>query len=89
MQKFLSRYKEIKTKYIPPLDKERALAQDPQILQDWFELYGCIKAQYNIRDRDIYNIDEKGFLQGVIAKLRVLLSKYEAKKYMTQYGNRE
>ena len=89
MQKFLSRHKGIKTKYIPPLDKERALAQDPQILKDWFELYRRIKAQYNVRDRDIYNMDEKGFLQGVIAKLRVLLSKYEAKKYMTQCGNRE
>ena len=44
VQKFLSRHKEIKTKYIPPLDKERALAQDPQILKDWFELYGRIKA---------------------------------------------
>ena len=89
VQKFLSRHKEIKTKYIPPLDKERALAQDPQILKDWFELYGRIKAQYNVRDGDIYNMDEKGFLQGVIAKLRVLLSKYEAKNHMTQCGNRE
>lgn len=32
-QKFLSRHKDIKTKYIPPLDKERALAQDPTILR--------------------------------------------------------
>ena len=31
-QKFLSRYKDIRTKNIPPLDKERALAQDPTIL---------------------------------------------------------
>ena len=89
VQKFLSRHKEIKTKYIPPLDKERALAQDPQILKDWFELYRRIKAQYNVRDGDIYNMDEKGFLQGVIAKLRVLLSKYEAKKHITQCDNRE
>ena len=29
VQKFLSRHKEIKTKYILPLNKERALAQDP------------------------------------------------------------
>ena len=34
-------------------------------------------------------MDEKGFLQGVIAKLRVLLSKYEAKNHITQCGNRE
>lgn len=88
-QKFLKRHKEIKTKYIPPLDKERALAQDPEILMGWFKLYRRIKAEYNVREADIWNIDEKGFLQGVIAKLKVMLSKHEANQYMTHCGNRE
>ena len=38
-QKFLIRYKEIRTKYILLLDKERALAQDSAILSSWFELF--------------------------------------------------
>lgn len=34
-------------------------------------------------------MDEKGFMQGVIAKNRVMISKYEKKAHMTQWGNRE
>jgi len=34
-------------------------------------------------------MDEKGFLQGVIGKLKVLLSKHQHKKHMTHCGNRE
>ena len=34
-------------------------------------------------------MDEKGFLQGHIGKMRVLLSKYEANKHLTHCGNRE
>ena len=34
-------------------------------------------------------MDEKDFMQGVIAKLRVMISKHIKKPAMTQYGNRE
>ncbi len=34
-------------------------------------------------------MDEKGFLQGYISKLRVMISKDQKKAYMTQCGNRE
>ena len=42
-QKFLSRHPEIKTAYVLLLDKERAMAQEPAILAEWFELYRSIK----------------------------------------------
>ena len=86
VQSFLGRHREIRSKHVPSLDKERALAENPQILMDWFELYSRTKLQYKVQDEDIYNMDEKGFLQGVIAKLRVLVSKYEVKKHITQCG---
>ena len=34
-------------------------------------------------------MDKKGVIQGVITKLRVMISRDERKKYMTQCGNRE
>ena len=34
-------------------------------------------------------MDKKGFMIGVVAKLKVIILKYEKNKYMTQYGNRE
>ena len=87
--KFLKRHTEIKTKHIPPLDKERAIAQDPAVLTHWFELYQKVKQDYNIQDNDTYNMDEKGFMQGVIGKSKVMINKYEKKAHMTQCGSRE
>ena len=88
--KYLARHPELKTKYIPPLDKERALAHDPKIIQGWFELYKKLKIEFNVQDEDIYNMDEKGFMMGVVQKVKVMISKYEfGGKYMTQCGNRD
>ncbi len=89
IQKFLRHHPDIKSIYIPPLDKERSLAQDPEILSGWYSLFQSFKDEYNVQIEDIYNMDEKGFAQGVIGKLKVMISKYEKKKYMTQCGNRE
>jgi hypothetical protein len=47
---------------------------------------------YNIDTQDIYNIDKKGFIQGVIRKQKVIVlreEKFRGKSYVTQYGNRE
>ena len=89
VSKFLRRHLNIKSAYIPPLDKERAIAQEPEILRGWFELYKRVKEEYYIQDEDIYNMDKKGFMQGVIAKLRVMISKHKKKPAMTQCSNRE
>ena len=88
VQKFLSRHPDIKTQYIPPLDKERAIAQDPEVLIGWFQLFQQTLDTYQICKEDIYNMDEKGFMMGVVGKFRVVVSKHE-KAYMTQCGNRE
>lgn len=45
--------------------------------------------EYNVQDQDIWNMDEKGVMQGVMAKFRVMVSADERKKHMTQCGNRE
>ena len=89
IQKFLGRHEEIKTKYLPPLDKERALATTPGILNYWFNLYHDVKTEFGVTDENVWNMDEKGFLQGQQGKIKVLLNKYLAKKSMTQCGNRE
>ena len=89
VQKFLRRHHQLKTAFIPPLDKERAAAQDCQIFQDWFALYLSVKTKYSVDDSDVWNMDEKGFMQGVIGKEKVVINKYKQKAYMTQPGNRE
>jgi hypothetical protein len=36
---FFHRHSELKSKFIPPLDKERARAQDPEVFQRYFDLF--------------------------------------------------
>jgi hypothetical protein len=86
---FLSRYLELKSKFVAGLDKERAEAQDLDIFRDWFELYKMTVQKYCIKPQNRHNIDEKGVMLGFIGKVRVIVSKYDKKVYMTQPGNRE
>jgi hypothetical protein len=89
---YFQRHPELKSKFIPPLDKERARAQNPEVFQRYFDLFWTLRDMYNIDTRDIYNMDEKGFMQGVIGKQKVIVSreeKFRGKSYVTQCGNRE
>jgi hypothetical protein len=79
----------LKSKFVAGLDKERAEAQDPDIFKDWYELYKTTCQKYRIKQRNRYNMDEKGVMMGFISKVKVIVSKYDKKVYMIQPGNRE
>src|SRR5450432_3355951 len=87
--RFFLRYPELKAKYLNGLDRNRFTAQDPIIISEWFKLYKDTIEEYNIQSNDIYNIDEKGFMVGMLQKTKVIISKYEMAKYMIEPGNRE
>jgi len=74
---FLSRFPDLKTKYIGGLDKNRFSAQNPIIIKDWFNLFSRIKSEFNVHPSNIYNIDEKGFTVGMLQCTKVVISKYE------------
>ncbi len=42
-----------------------------------------LKKEHEIKIKDIYNMNEKKFMQEVISKLRVMIFKYEKKIHMT------
>lgn len=65
------------------------MAQHPVILKEWFELFQRYRLLFDVKNDNIYNMDEKGFLQGVISKLRVIINKCEANQLITQPDNRE
>ena len=88
-QKFLGRHQQLKTAFVPSLDKKRAMSQDCQILDQWFVLYSKIKTEYSIDESNIWNMGEKGFMQEVIGKESVIISRHQLKTSMTQPGNRE
>jgi hypothetical protein len=89
---FFQRHPELKSKFVPLLDKERATAQNPAVFQRYFNLFWTLIILYKVDIRDIYNMDEKCFMQGVIAKQKVVVSRdehFKGKSYATQCGNRE
>lgn len=68
------------------------MAQDVDVFARYFALFWSIIDEYDIYPADIHNMDEKGFMQGGIAKQRVIVSRDEAfqgKSFITQCGNRE
>jgi hypothetical protein len=89
---FFDQHPELKSKFILPLDKERATAQDPAVFQRYFELFWTLITLYKVNPADIYNIDEKGFMQGVIAKQKVIVSRdehFKGKSFVTQDRSRK
>jgi len=90
--KWLKRYPEMKSKFVPPLDKSRAMAQNAGSIGRYFLLYDQIVQDYDIQLCDTYNMDEKGVMMGIIGENRVIVTKDERwrpKSYVTQCGSRE
>jgi hypothetical protein len=65
-ERFFLQYPELRTKYLNRLDKNRFAAQDPIIISTWFNLYNDTIKENNIKPSDIYNMDEKGFMVGML-----------------------
>ncbi len=80
---FLDRHPTLQVKYSRTLDQDRFLAQNRDIIQDWFKLYQSIKVEYGILDEDTYNIYENGYMT------KVVFSKYQKQAFINQAGNRE
>jgi hypothetical protein len=87
---FVKRTDSLKTRFNRLYDRQRALCEDPQVIQAWFELVARTKAKYGICDEDMYNFDETGFLMGKIsAQLVVTGSDRRSQPKAIQPGNRE
>jgi helix-turn-helix, Psq domain/Tc5 transposase DNA-binding domain len=71
---FINRCTELKTKFSRKYDYKRALYEDLVIIRDWFKLVRNIVAKYGILEEDIYNFNKVGFMIGVIAIAKVVIS---------------
>lgn len=87
---FIQRQPELKTRLSRPYDYQRALCEDPEKIRAWFDLVRNFTAKYGIRNEDIYNFDETGFLMGVLGPTTVVTSSDRtARAKLVQAGNRE
>jgi hypothetical protein len=88
--RFVARRLELRTCFSRAYDYQRALQEDPHVLDAWFRLVADMCAKYGIQDCDFYNFDETGFLMGMIRPgMVVTRSDRVGKPKAIQPGNRE
>ena len=72
MSHVLKHYPDLALRLITQLEPQPAYANDPQILQQYFNRLGQLIWHQSLRPFQIYNMDEKGFLMGLAALAQVL-----------------
>ena len=88
--RFVQRHPELKSRFSRKYNYQRALCENPNIIQEWFDLVRKTIGQYGIAEEDIYNFDETGFAMGMVATARVITqSKIQGRPSLVQPGNRE
>ena len=66
-----------------PLENIRKEAADATTIKEWFEKLRLCLRTYGIGVRDIWNMDETGFIVGMLQSCKVLVP-HEIKKYYTR-----
>jgi hypothetical protein len=88
--RFIQRREELKTRFSRAYDFQRALCENPDVINAWFQLVFNMRAKYGILDCDFYNFDETGFMMGMICPgMVVTRSDRRGKGKAVQPGNRE
>ena len=57
----MNRHPELYKAKQKPLELERKLVHDPNMIQNWFERFKVFREKYNVFDEDIWNFDETDF----------------------------
>ena len=86
IKNFLKCHSALKSKYSNLFDKKWAFAENREIFFDWFNLFSHQMKLYNIQLKDLYNINEKGFLMRQSAKTYVVVFRHDKHAYSVQKG---
>jgi hypothetical protein len=87
---FIKRRPELKTRFSRAYDFQRALCEDPNLINAWFRLVVNMRIKYGIQDEDFYNFDETGFMMGIICgNMVVTRADRCGRSKQLQPGNRE
>ena len=89
LSRFLNRHPELSSKYSEQLNRQRALAGNPKVLNDYFRKLRHLIRIHDLQPDQIYNMDEKGFLMGQSAKAKVICRTRRRNPRVTQDGSRE
>ena len=88
VDRFRTRTQEVKLRRSRSYDRQRALNENPHVIEPRFELVRKTKEKYGILDEDTHNFDESGFMMGMIAAQMVFTgSEKRIKPKKIQPGN--
>ncbi|ERF72127.1 hypothetical protein EPUS_02918 [Endocarpon pusillum Z07020] len=89
VKRFLNRHPELHKAKQKPLELERKLAHDPDLISNWFERFRALREAYGVFDDDIWNFDETGFRIGVGKSQWIVTSSHAKRHYLVSDNNRE
>ncbi|KAH8745226.1 hypothetical protein BGZ57DRAFT_714983, partial [Hyaloscypha finlandica] len=62
----------LKARFVLLLNKDQVISEDLDQIRRFFRLFRTIIDKYDIHEDDVYNMDEKGIIIGVLVKLKVI-----------------
>jgi hypothetical protein len=87
---FIKRHESIQSRFASRYNYQRALCEDPKVIDKWFKGLKAIQNDNGILDEDIYNFDETGFAIGLITTTKVVTrSEILGRPKLLQPGQRE
>jgi Tc5 transposase DNA-binding domain len=89
LDRFIKRHSKLQVRFSQRLERQRSAASNPRVLEHHFKLWHKTLKEYKIKEANIWNMDEKGFLLRISAKCRMICRKGRKNPKYTQDGNRE
>ena len=71
------------------MDHQRAFANHPGPIKDYFKKLQAVIAKYRIQDENMWNIDEKGFILSKVNRAKVMVRAGRQPTRTTHDGTRE
>lgn len=89
IDRFMKRNKELQMKFSQRIERQRAAANNPRVLEKYFQIFNKMLRDYKIKPENIWNMDEKGFMMGMACRVKVICRKGRKNPRYTHDGNRE
>jgi hypothetical protein len=85
---FLNCHPKVPVCFASNLDRQRAFASNPQPIREYFKKLCQLCQKSHVRDDNIYNMDEKGFVLGLSNRAKVVSWAHRPKCNLTRRGRR-
>ena len=89
VQRFLTHHQNLKSLFGRQTEMQRMNGATEPVLKDWFNAYKDIVAQFNIQEKDVYNMDETGFSICTLESTRIIVDSTYQTRHRAHSGRQE